>query len=592
MNRLFTRRYDPALGYSVEQARELATLSRAMNRQIGLLINRQGRVQWVIVGDAMRIVIPELPRLRESAGRLRGLRLLHTHLTLDGLNQEDFMDMLFLRLDSIGVLTVDQWGEPVGFQYAHLLPSSVDGLPYKAYDPIRWDQVDVDFAAQVQAIEDELARAVTGALDVSVQMPGQQPSSLTGQLSGTLPGVGGSSDVDHGLRRGGGIGTTPETRAVLVSVSPKPRAEQESALQELAELAATAGVVTVGTLIQRVQTLNPRYTLGKGKLAELEVLCLQGNAGLIIFDGELLPSQLRNLTKETERKILDRTQVILDIFAQRASSRAGKYQVEMAQLQYLLPRLVGKSAGALDRLAGGIGGRGPGETKLETDRRRVRDRIARIRKELKKLRQHRSSARNRRAKSNVPIASLVGYTNAGKSTLLNALTGSEVLAENRLFATLDPTTRRLRVPEDRELIITDTVGFIRSLPKELVEAFRATLEELESADLLLHVADASHQELELQLRAVKDIITSLDLEKTPVLLVLNKIDRVDAESLASLRERYPQALCISARERIGLEELAQAIIDRIDWDSTKDSMDTGDYHSQEEEETHGGSIII
>lgn len=542
-------------GYSLDQARELSMLSRAMNRQIGLLVDRQGRTQWVIVGDAMGIVIPELPRLRESAGRLRGVRLLHTHLTQGGLNQEDLMDMLFLRLDSIGVLSVDQWGEPLSFQYAHLLPSNEDGVPYKTYDPVRWDAMDVDFAAQVEAIEDELGRVVSGALDVSVQ------------VADKVQGKSGQSDVRQSVQRGG-AGATAETRAVLVSVSPKTRMEQESSLQELAELAATAGVVSVGTLIQRVQSLNPRYTMGKGKLAELEVLCLQGNAGLVIFDGELLPSQLRNLTKETERKILDRTQLILDIFAQRASSRAGKYQVEMAQLQYLLPRLVGKSAGALDRLAGGIGGRGPGETKLETDRRRVRDRIARMRTALKKLSQQRSYARDRRAKGNVPVASLVGYTNAGKSTLLNALTGSEVLAENRLFATLDPTTRRLKVPQDRELIITDTVGFIRSLPKELVEAFRATLEELEGADLLLHVADASHPELPLQLKAVSEIIESLELAETPMLLILNKFDLVEGERAAELRESYPEALCISATQKEGLEELAQSIIDRIDWTSS------------------------
>ena len=548
-------------------------------------------MQWVIVGDAVRILIPELPRLRESAGRLRGVRLLHTHLGNEELTQEDLMDMLFLRLDSIGALTIDQWGEPLTFQYAHLLPANEDGVPYKTYEPVRWDLMEVDFGAQVEAIEDELARRVTGSLDVSVQ------------VKESLQTTAGESRVKQSLQRGGSVGTTAETRAILVSVSPKPRTEQESALQELAELAATAGVVTVGTLIQRVQAVNPRYTLGKGKLAELEVLCLQGNAGLIIFDGELLPSQLRNLTKETERKILDRTQVILDIFAQRASSRAGKYQVEMAQLQYLLPRLVGKSAGALDRLAGGIGGRGLGETKLETDRRRVRDRIARIRTELKKLRQHRLYARERRAKGNVPVASLVGYTNAGKSTLLNALTGSTVLAENRLFATLDPTTRRLRVPEDRELIITDTVGFIRSLPKELIEAFRATLEELESADLLLHVADASHSELELQLKAVKEIVASLDLAETPVLLVLNKIDAIGEERLLELQESYPEAIGISARERVGLEELAQAIIDRIDWTSEgqysvalQNSQWIGEGaeapSQYEEEERDGGTILI
>ena len=302
---------------------------------------------------------------------------------------------------------------------------------------------------------------------------------------------------------------------------------------------------------------------------------MQDNAGLIVFDGELAPAQLRNLTEVTERRILDRTQLILDIFAQRASSKAGKYQVELAQLQYMLPRLVGKSR-AMDRLAGGIGGRGPGETKLETDRRRLRDRVARIKEALEDLRRQRSYARARRAKGGVPIASLVGYTNAGKSTLLNALTGSEVLAENRLFATLDPTTRRLRFPRERELILTDTVGFIRSLPKELVEAFRATLEELEEAELLLHVADASHPELEQQLKAVEDILEQLDLHNTPRMLILNKVDALESTAHCGddgvcltprqvLEQDHPEAFFISARSGEGLAELSAAIPGRIDW---------------------------
>jgi GTP-binding protein HflX len=458
--------------------------------------------------------------------------------------------MLFLRLDSICVLTVNHQGQPVQRQHAHLLPPNPEGKTSLIHPPARWDTGETDFTAEAVALEEELARNIT--LASSAEAAG-------------IVSRGGAAALRTVRRISQEEGKGSENRAILVSVSEKSRAEQESSLAELADLAATAGVFTAGTLIQRVAAVNPRIIIGKGRLADLEVLALQGNAGLIIFDGELSPAQLRNLTDITERRVLDRTQVILDIFAQRAVSAAGKYQVELAQLQYLLPRLAGKTR-ALDRLAGGIGGRGPGETKLETDRRRLRDRVARIRADLKELRQQRAHARSRRAKGNVPVASLVGYTNAGKSTLLNRLTGSSVLVENRLFATLDPTTRRLRFPRERELILTDTVGFIRSLPQELMEAFQATLEELEEADLLLHVADASHPERNMHIAAVDEILVRLRLQDTPRLLIFNKIDALSGESLQALQERHPEALCLSALSGQGLSALSQAIVERIDWE--------------------------
>jgi GTP-binding protein HflX len=573
LSRLYTRRYPGLGGFTTEQARELAALSRSIGRQVGLLIDRQGRVAMVLVGNTTGIFIPELPRSREGAGRLRGLRFLHTHLTADLLSQEDFMDLLFLRLDDIAALSVSQFGEPLDFQHAHLLPPNPDKRTHQASAPVRWDTVDTDFSAAITALEEELVRGF---------LHGQAGNgALGGQGGAALRRNGAASRVACNDASGG-----PESRAILVSVSTQARPEQESALAELADLAGTAGVHVAGRLIQRVHAINPRYILGKGKLAELEVLALQGNAGLIVFDGELSPTQLRNLTEITERRILDRTLLILDIFAQRASSRAGKFQVELAQLQYMLPRLVGKSR-ALDRLAGGIGGRGPGETKLETDRRRLRDRVARIKDSLSSLRRQRSYARARRAKSGVPIASLVGYTNAGKSSLLNALTGANVPAENRLFATLDPTTRRLRFPREKELILTDTVGFIRSLPKELVEAFRATLEELEEADLLLHVADASHPELELQLAAVDGILEQLNLRDTPRMLILNKVDAIaderagdglseaDENLLERLKREHPDAFFISARTGQGLAELSAAIAGRIDWARYAAALDAG-----------------
>lgn len=533
LTRLGQRRYSPAGGYSAEQARELAALSRLLSRQIGLIIDRQGRVELIIVGDASSILIPELPRARTGAGRLRGLRLLHTHLTPDGLSHEDLMDLLFLRLDGIGVLTVDEFGAPQRFQSAHLLPAGLeDGAEAGSSEDacrvaplVPWDRVETDFAAEAEALEEEWSRLRDGASTAS-----------------------------------GG------TRAVLVSVSSAPRPVQEAFLDELAELARTAGVEVTGRLIQRVAGVNPRQILGQTKLAELEVLALRGQASLVVFDGELAPAQLHNLTELTERKVLDRTQLILDIFAQHATTRAGKLQVELAQLKYTLPRLAGRNAGksrAMDRLMGGIGGRGPGETKLETNRRRIRERMTRIRKELDNLRRQRANTRARRERQGLPAAALVGYTNAGKSTLLNALTRSDVLSENRLFATLDPTTRRLRFPRERELVLADTVGFIRNLPKELVEAFRATLEELESASLLLHVADASHPEFDRQMESVESILADLDLSGIPRLLILNKWDAADADTRAALLAAFPDALPVSALTGAGLDHFSRELEKRL-----------------------------
>lgn len=526
LTRLGQRRYPTQGGYTTEQARELAALSRSLGRQIGLVIDRQGRVDLVILGEPGALLIPELPRGRGGAERLRGLRLMHTHLTPDGLSQEDLMDMLFLRLDSAAVLTVNAYGEPVSFQSAHLLPPNADSQPYRVHSLLPWDKVDVDFKAEVESLEEELGRVVSEAAQQNDGSP----------------------------------------RAVLVSVASLPHAVQEVHIAELKELARTAGIVVTGTLTQRVANVHPRHILGKGKLAELEVLALQGQASLVVFDGELTPAQLNSLSEVTERKVLDRTQLILDIFARRATTRAGKLQVEMAQLKYTQPRLVGKNR-AMDRLMGGIGGRGPGETKLETDRRRVRERIARIRKELDALRQQRSFTRARRARQGLPVAALVGYTNAGKSTLLNALTSSSVLVEDKLFATLDPTTRRLRFPQERELVVADTVGFIRNLPKELTEAFQATLEELEAADLLIHVADASHPELERQISAVETILTDMGLQDIPRLMLLNKWDCVESEMRDALLASWPEAVPVAAFTGMGLDAVSERLEQMITWDT-------------------------
>ena len=517
LNRLTTRRFPATDVYTIDQARELSLLSRALGRQLGMLIDRKGRVDMVLVGEAGGILIPELPRARSGADRLRGLRLLHTHLTPDGLSQEDLMDLLFLRLDAIIVLTVNPDGDPVQWQEAHLLPTPVAGQPYRVEQLRPWDQTSAHFAATAEALEEELARRSDDTREAS-----------------------------------------DAPRALLVSVAAQPRIIQERNLDELAELARTAGLAVAGRMVQRVAQVNPKFILGKGKMAELEVLALEGRAGTLVFDGELSPARLHNLADITERKVLDRTQLILDIFAQHAVTRAGKLQVELAQLRYTQPRLTGKNR-AMDRLMGGIGGRGPGETKLETDRRRSRERMARLRKELDQLRRQRAFTRSRRARRGIPMAALVGYTNAGKSTLLNNLTRSEVLAENKLFATLDPTTRRLRFPAEREIILADTVGFIRNLPKELMDAFRATLEELESADLLVHVADASHPDLLQQITSVETILEELELQHMPRILLLNKWDLLDVPARAELADAFPHAIPVSARTGDGLKRLLEVL---------------------------------
>lgn len=515
LERLYKRRFPLDSAYSPEQARELALLSRSAGRQIGLLIDRRGRVFLVIAGQPSSIFIPELPPA--PRGGLRGLRLLHTHLGGEGLSQEDLMDLLFLRLDAAQALTVSGEGEPESLQSAWLLPPDPfgGGEPYFTDAPKIWHHSGFDF----EGVRDAFEKAA--------------------QKGAAAPERGGE-------------------RAFLVSVSTLPQSAQERNLDELERLAHTAGLAVHGRLCQRVSQLNPKLIMGKGKLAELEVEALRAGAGTLIFDGELSPSQLHNLADLTERKVLDRSQLILDIFAQHAVTRAGRLQVELAQLAYAQPRLAGKNK-ALDRLAGGIGGRGPGESRLETDRRKSRERMAFLKKELERLKRQRARARGRRVRNGVPSAALIGYTNAGKSTLLNTLTASCVTAEDKLFATLDPTARRLRFPKEREIILTDTVGFIRNLPNELKEAFGATLEELDGADLLVHVADAAQEEPQRQMEAVESVLMELGLHEKPRLLVLNKIDRLGLQERERLMEAYPGAIPVSAREAAGLGRLLERI---------------------------------
>jgi GTP-binding protein HflX len=499
---------------SPELARHLCEFSLETNRQVGVLLNRKGNVEAVVVGNAHQLELPDIGRARAGQVRLRGLRLVHTHLKSEPLTRDDLTDLALLRLDLVAAIGVKDDGLPGVLHYAHLLPENAEGEIWRTETLQNLHDDMPDFIATVEALEDELA-TTTKARKVG-----------------------------------------DRERAVLVAVClDGDREGTESSLAELKELARTAGVEVVDELLQMRRQADPKYLIGHGKLDELNLRGMQKLAEVLIFDKDLSPSQARHIGEATNLKVLDRTQLILDIFAQRARSGDGKLQVELAQLKYLLPRLV-QSDSSLSRLSGGggVGGRGPGETKLEIDRRRARDRITFLERKIDELSGDRKTRRRQRSRKELPVISIVGYTNAGKSTLLNALTKSEVLAEDKLFATLDPTSRRLRFPREHEVIITDTVGFIRDLPKDLVAAFRATLEELEDASLLLHVVDAADPARDSHIASVEKILESLGLDRTPRLLVWNKIDRVPKiieRALISQRG----GVAVSALEQRGFEEL-------------------------------------
>ncbi len=498
----------------------MAQISFDLHRQVGVLLDRGGAVVQVIVGDAKGLMLPPLKRERGARGRLKGLRLIHTHLDTPSLSQDDLMDLALLRLDAVAALLVAADGGPGSIQAAHLLPHPENGRNWAILDADQVGHLRVDLGGLVASLEEELAR------------------------------VG---------RDGDGAG---KERAILIGVTGKSRAAAEDSMAELAELARAAGLQVAATIIQHRPRLDPRFLMGKGRLSELVIQALQLDADLLIFNAELSPSQVRSITDFTELKVLDRTQLILDIFAQRAQSREGKLQVEMAQVKYLLPRLVGKGD-ALSRLMGGIGGRGPGESKLEIDRRRLRERLHRLNQDLARVRTERRERRQPRRRHRLPILSIIGYTNAGKSTLFNALTHAAVLAEDKLFATLDPTSRRLRFPREREVIITDTVGFIRDLPKNLVEAFKATLEELEDADLLIHVIDLSNPRFEEQMAAVEDILGSLNLQDKPVLKVFNKKDLVSPQ-LSRLQCRIHRGVAVAAVDEKTLPPLIARLEEKVE----------------------------
>jgi GTP-binding protein HflX len=546
IEKLYTRRIPPQEIVTAEFARQLTELSHETRRQIGALIDRKGRVEYVMVGDNRRIELPDFKRVRVATDRFRGLRCVHTHLRGEDLTQDDLTDLALLRLDLMAAIDVDpETGLPGLLRAAHLLPMRAEHIsnagervsreggrgagdeatkvqPYAFLASKIPAQMDLDFLALINSLEEEMARNRRATRQSEVR-----------------------------------------DRTILVGVATGSLAEAEESMAELDELATSAGVVVLDTIIQRRSAIDPRTVLGRGKLDELLIRALQLGADMLVFDRELQPAQVRSLSEATDLKIIDRSQLILDIFAQRAQSREGRIQVELAQLKYLLPRLVVGQDSAFSRLAGGIGGRGPGETKLETDRRRVRDRINRLEKEIETQRQRRQERRKARTRQGLPVISLVGYTNAGKSTLLNTLTNSEVPAEKRMFATLDPTSRRLRLPRDQEVIINDTVGFIRELPPDLLSAFRATLEEISNSNLIIHLVDSANPRWPQQVESVERILGELHFEEIPRIVALNKADLVDAETIDAVIRQVGQdgtreCVAISALEPRSLQPLLES----------------------------------
>jgi GTPase len=521
LERIYRRRVAPEDVVSPELAAYLAQLSAELHRQVGVLIDRRGTITDVMVGDASRITLPDVGRLRGAPGRFRGLRLVHTHLRNEPLTRDDLTDLALLRLDLVAAITVDTGGRPGRLFIGHLFPDGPADRPWRELPPEPSTAPRTNFAELIAALE--------------AQYGGRQLAA-----------------TDQG-----------KDRALLVHVAiGKVRPSQsEARIAELRELCRTAGVRALDVMVQRRPEADPRLLVGRGKLEQICLRAMQLGAEVVIFDRDLTPGQARAISDATELKVLDRTMLILDIFAQHATSRDGKLQVELAQLKYALPRLVEKNTMMSRLTAGpggqaGIGGRGPGETKLEINRRRARERINLLDKRLADLADDRRLRRRRRGERGVPIVAIVGYTNAGKSTLLNALTEGEptdgrrrgASAEDKLFATLDPISRRLRFPDEHEVVVTDTVGFIRDLPKDLMAAFGATLEEMAEADLLIHVVDAADPDRDQQIATVEAVLAELGLADTPRILAWNKVDRLD-EADAEHLGHHAGGFTISALDR-------------------------------------------
>ncbi len=532
LEELYNREVPPGQIASEDLLIHMAHLTEETGREIAVHINRRGQVVEVLVGDADTAPL-SVQSARRSTGGLRGVRCVHTHPSGSGrLSSVDISALVLLKLDLMVAVGV-QGGQPVSIYFAHLVPEDgVLGNAYQQSDAHTLEQVlEVDFPGLVRGIE----KSIKSGWTAGPEAKDRERAILVGL---ELPGCNQNWSI-------------------------------EESLAELRELATTAGAEVVAKLVQRRNRPDSTLYIGYGKLEELRLLSQVQQIDIIIFDHELSPAQQRNLENALGKKVIDRTGLILDIFAGRARTREGKLQVELAQLHYLLPRLVGTGV-ALSRLGGGIGTRGPGETKLEVDRRRIRQRIKDLEGELQQVRQHRERLRRKRERVPLPVVALVGYTNAGKSTLLNTLTNSDVLAEDKLFATLDPITRQVELPGGKSFLLTDTVGFIRKLPHHLIAAFRATLEETVSADVLIHVVDASNPAFVEQMVTVEGVLAELAANEIPTITVFNKLDLVADKSLIHrVASEYPCSVEISAASGLGLQSLLELIIQQLPRDLTR-----------------------
>ncbi|MGY2982007.1 GTPase HflX [Thermostichus sp. OS-CIW-30] len=526
LQRLYQLRLPPNRLVTVEFAQRLGSLTQDLEGQpISVYLNRRGQVIRVGLGSPFETQIPAWELPRQGAERLSGIRCITTQMGEGGPGQKALTAMALQRLDALITLSVSKsgghrrrGGAATGFVHraylAHLLPEGESR--WWVSEPLPLGILaEQDLQELVAELEDGFRRQVTAR----------------------------QVDLD-------------QDRAILVGLQESGQSYEDlmDGLAELSRLVESAGGQVLQALWQRREGPNSATVIGSGKVQELALLVQDLGANLVVFDRELTPSQVRTLEEAVGVRVVDRSEVILDIFAQRARTRAGKLQVELAQLQYLLPRLAGRGR-TMSRLGGGIGTRGPGETQLEMERRAIQRRISKLRQEVEELRRHRQRLRQRREASQIPVVALVGYTNAGKSTLLNALTHAQVYVADQLFATLDPTTRRLELPDQQAVLLTDTVGFLTELPDQLVDAFQATLEEVTEADALLHVVDLSHPNWEGQIEAVETLLDKLPLATGPRQLVFNKIDRLDPEWVEDVRLLYPKALFVSATTGQNLDQL-------------------------------------
>ncbi len=529
LRRIGSKNLSPQEWVSLELLRAMGRSASRLRSMVGVLVDRKGSIKKTILGEATRLYLPDIGRTRGGTDRLRGLRLIvmvpvrqdHPSRRPIDVNSDFYTDCEKLRLDSVVIF--EAYGEGYAGRGAWLYLENAGHQSQITRQELKGPQeLGHDFQSWVGAQEDALSKIWSSNLE-----------------------------PDH------------RDHAIIVSAFTDSRHAHSQRMGEILELAKTAGVQVLDTIIQRRTKIDAKTRIGPGKLEDVSLHALSLGVDLLIFAEDLSPSQLNAITEISDLRVLDRTMLILDIFARHAKSRGGKLQVELAQARYSMPRLAKKQSG-LSRLTGGIGGVGPGETKLEIDRRRLRTRIRRLEKEIDTLAAQREARRERRERRRVPVVALVGYTNAGKSTLLNSLTNSDVMAEDKLFATLDPTARRIRFPEERELVLVDTVGFIRELPTALRNAFRATLDEIRSADLLLHIVDIADDGYQERIQAVETILSELVSDSTPRLLCLNKCDQLSPNQAQKI-EADLDGLMIRANFKPSLSALLSTLEQQLEW---------------------------